>query len=274
MSVLLISDDAVKDHIGNVLTQRPRGGFEQLSLSQFLWRCGVRVNSQGRLVIDATDPMSMTIIDRVVEISSTTVSAVGGASALLHRGQVYSAYEQLLCKETSHRKSTQYTLLGRLLPLTTQWLLVNRALPQIGIPEFRSGYGPERVQAKGLTDPIFKSPFDLYSWRPNERPDEVVWDDFIVSRPVGRPILTYRLTDRTIIEALDHDVSFTGHEALLEIVFPKVLELFEAAVGEALWFGTGGQLTFAAFSHSLSGAAKSERFTDEADAYLQSFVSQ
>jgi len=41
-----------------------------------------------------------------------------------------------------------------------------------------------------------------------------------------------------------------------------------------LWFVAPDRITFAAFSHFLSGAAKSERFGDEAEAFVQRFIAK
>ena len=274
MSAILVLDDAVGDPIADVLTRHPIDGLAIVPLSDFLKASGVAYDEDsGRLTkLSLKDGTYDRVLDRVVEISPLAIENFAGGKSSLQRGQLYSAYEELMAETETLSERRQYTGLGKLVPLPTQWFIIAKNLPHVATPSFRYGYGPEVIDAEGLREPIHKSPFDLYTWKPNERAEGFIWDDFIVSRPAGRPFLAYRLNERVIIEALDSGEIDPGSCSDLANLTGEALDLFSANIGEVLWFLDGDRPVFAAFSHFLAGAAKSPQFENEARRYLGSFM--
>jgi hypothetical protein len=274
MSAILVLDDAVGDPIADVLTRYPIDGLAIVQLSDFLKASGVAYDeNSGRLIkLSLDDKPHDRVLDRVVEISPLAIENFAGGKNSLQRGQLFSAYDELIAKTETLSEGRQYTDLGKLVPLPTQWFIIAKNLPNVATPTFRYGYGPEVIDAEGLREPIHKSPFDLYTWKPNERTEGFIWDDFIVSRPSGRPFLAYRLNDNVIVEALDGGETDSGSCDVLAKLTVEALELFSAEIGEVLWFLDEGRSVFAAFSHFLAGAAKSPKFENEARTYLGSFM--
>lgn len=274
MSAILVLDDAVGDPIADVLTRHPIDGLAIVQLSDFLKASGVAYDEDsGRLTkLSLKDGTHDRVLDRVVEISPLAIENFAGGKSSLQRGQLYSAYEELMAETETLSERRQYTGLGKLVPLPTQWFIIAKNLPHVATPSFRYGYGPEVIDAEGLREPIHKSPFDLYTWKPNERAEGFIWDDFIVSRPAGRPFLAYRLNERVIIEALDGGEIDPGSCSDIANLTVEALDLFSANIGEVLWFLDGDRPVFAAFSHFLAGAAKSPQFENEARRYLGSFM--
>lgn len=274
MSAILVLDDAVGDPIADVLTRHPIDGLAIVPLSYFLKASGVAYDEDsGRLTkLSLQDGAHDRVLDRVVEISPLAIENFAGGKSSLQRGQLYSAYEELMAETETLSERRQYTGLGKLVPLPTQWFIIAKNLPHVATPSFRYGYGPEVIDAEGLREPIHKSPFDLYTWKPNERAEGFIWDDFIVSRPAGRPFLAYRLNERVIIEALDGGEIDPGSCSDIANLTVEALDLFSANIGEVLWFLDGDRPVFAAFSHFLAGAAKSPQFENEARRYLGSFM--
>ncbi len=268
MTTFLVFDDKVGDPIADVLIKRPIDDIEMVELSKFLLRFGVANDGPCRLIVSPDSIRPKSVIDRVIEISPATIEAVGGAGTPLQRGQVYAAYEELISGAMELSCDRQYTSLGKLVPLPTQWLLVRQRLPQVDVPAFVYGYGPETTDTTGFDQPIFKSPFDLYGWKPNKRPTGLIWDELVVDRPTGRPLLSYQLGGELVVEAFDGESVSARLTESITTLFPIVLDVFAARVGEALWFVGDGSITFAAFSHFLAGAARSRRFEGIAHTYL------
>jgi hypothetical protein len=263
----LILDDKIGDPIADLLLKRPIDDIQIIDLSRFLSECGVKSDNRGRLSIGSSALRPVSVIDRVVEISPATVEAIGGPDTVLQRGQVFAAYQALISPVVELSVRRQYTCLGKLVPLPTQWHLVQKRLPQTHIPKFIYGYGPVKVDTTELLSPIHKSPFDLYAWKPNKRPEGMPWDELVVDRPKGRPFLSFQLGGELIVEPLDGGSCDNVHD-MISPLFPTLLEVFAAEIGEALWFVDGRSITFAAFSHFLAGAAKSARFEDATYAFL------
>ena len=274
MSAILVLDDVIGDPIADVLTRYPIEGWAIVQLSDFLKARGVIYDDEsGRLAkLPLENASHHRVLDRVVEISPLAIENFAGGKSSLQRGQLYSAYERLIAGTETLSERRQYTGLGKLLPLPTQWFIIAQNLPHVATPYFRYGYGPEIIDAEELCEPIYKSPFDLYTWKPNERVEGSIWDDFIVSRPAGRPILAYKLTENVKVEALDGgEIDSTSSDVLADLTV-ETLELFSANIGEVLWFLDGDRPVFAAFSHFLAGAAKSPEFENEARKYLSGFI--
>jgi hypothetical protein len=268
--VYVVYDDAVGDPIVDVLLKEPISGVESIALSEFLGLCQVRVDPDLALLSEPSGQMHH-VIDRVVEISSQTILRIGGGVDIT-RGQVFSVYESILATGVPLEPSRKYCSMGQLFPLPTQWELLRQSYPDLLFPQYIYGYGPENIDPSECVDPIFKSPFDLYSWRPNCRPEGNVWDEFVVSRPRGRPIISYRVGSSTIVESLDGDGIDSVLKALLTDLTKRVLQSFSASIGEVLWFAEEGRVVFAAFSMFLAGAAKSPKFAGVARAYVNDQV--
>jgi hypothetical protein len=136
--------------------------------------------------------------------------------------------------------------------------MVKKAIPGISLPQFKYGYGPELVDASDIEAPIFKSPFDLYTWRPNtptEKEDPV--DVFVVDRPRGRPLNAFFCGQHVGMKWLDEpsDVDANTRTSLTPLVL-GVKDVFTAFIGETLWFVHGNEITFASFSHHAFAAQR------------------
>jgi hypothetical protein len=272
----MIVDDAANDPLAEVGSALGEDGIEVLRLSDFVRREGFdfdpdsadlrRVRRGG-----PAGPESLRILDRVVAISPFTLSQFDGGERLLRPGQLSFAYESLLReKGRAPDDGVAYSTVGKVLPLPTQWRLVLQNFPDVGVPAYKHGYGPEVVPAEDFERPIFKSPFDLYSWKTNERPEEVVWDQFIVEAPAGTPVLSYFLGSTVIVSSLRAEVELEPRSVdRLSNLTLGIGRLFGADVGEILWFIDGDELTFAAFSHQLAAARRHGQFAQAAEGFLR-----
>ncbi|MBQ0141167.1 MAG: hypothetical protein KBT36_18040 [Kurthia sp.] len=274
MTVSIVYDDAIGDPLVDVLKQNPIKGIESKPLSVFLKDAGFSFDNESlTLKVENLKVKSSRIIDRVVEITPKAIEAISASNAnLLHRGQVFSAYETIIKQTEDLNFSCQYTEMGKLLPLPTQWQIINKHFLDINTPEFRYGYGPEVIDYSDLLNPIFKSPFDLYSWKPNKRKDIKVWDEFVVSRPKGTPVISFKISEGVIVDSLDGTHIMDDIKENIIYKTKIIIKLFEASIGEILWFVEDNNITFCAFSLFLSGAAQSKYFSDEAINFFQSYT--
>jgi hypothetical protein len=279
-SGVLIVDDAMTDPLAEVGKALGDEGIEVLRLSDFVRREGFDFDPEAadlrRLrTSGSAEPEQRRVLDRVVTVSTMSLSQFDGGERLLRPGQLSFAYETLLGEiGCAPDAGAAYSTVGKVLPLPTQWRLVSQNLPELAVPAYKHGYGPEMVPADDFEKPIFKSPFDLYSWKTNERPDEVVWDQFIVEAPGGTPVLSYFLGSNAIVSSLRAEVELEPESAArLSNLTLEIGRLFRAQVGEILWFVEGDKVVFAAFSHLLAAARRHGQFAEAAEGYLREFFS-
>lgn len=281
---LIVCDDFVGDPLTDVAASLSEPGAPQfIRLSDFLKREGCYYNSDDATLCrhpvavgETHDGSPVRILDRVIEVSPKTVEVIGADEGLLHRGQILDRYQAILASHDTPQPEMRYSTVGRLHPLPTQWYLVERAGLPVATPVYRYGYGPTPIDTDDLSAPIFKSPFDLYKWKPNEPPDQEgeLWDQFAVDLPAGVPVLTYFLGETRALHFLK-EADELPPEHVCRGLFAQmaaVATLFGSPVaGEVLWYVDGENVTFAAFSHFLSGAAQTPSFAADAEAFFRSY---
>ena len=210
----------------------------------------------------------------MVEVSQKTVVEFDGAKDLLQRGQVFACYEAVLNESGLSGADRQYSTVGRLLPLPTQWRLVGQAGLPVTTPRFLYGYGPMPVDASTLERPTYKSPYDLYHWRANQPEEEgEIWDQFVVESPEGAPLLVSFLGEDYAVNALRKGEEQIAQDvsATLVALSRRIAGLFGAKLGEVLWYVNGAEIMFASFSHFLKGASLTPGFSIRAAAFLEDY---
>lgn len=279
MQNLIVCDDFVADPLAQAAAGLPAGQApEVVHLSDFLSRQGFRFDAAtGQMQREhgpSHDAPPCRILDRVVEVSRKTVDVFDGGLGLLQRGQISACYEAALHEHgAGARAARQYSTVGRLLPLPTQWHLIEQAGLGVSVPDYLYGYGPTPVDASVFERPVFKSPYDVFHWRPNEPETGDIWDQFVVESPQGAPVLVYFLEDRYVVTAMregEEDIA-EAHSHALITASQRAAAIFGAANGEVLWYVAGDTLLFAAFSHFLKGAAQTGEFTANARDYLAAY---
>jgi hypothetical protein len=279
---MIIVDDAADDALAGLArnSEAVDRGIEVVRLSDFLHQEGFEFDERlGGL--RRSGPVTETggrhqgpILDRVIEISNRSLANLDGRAGILWRGQASAAYQQALEEHRALRAGElAYSTVGQLLPLPTQWRIVAENFPEVGIPAYKHGYGPELVPADNFARPVFKSPFDLYSWKPNERPEGVVWDQFIVDAPDGFPILSYFLGAAAVTASLRPGAPEPSPAvaARLADFTLRIGAIFNAGVGEVLWFLDGETMVFGGFSHLLAAARRHADFERHATRYLEEY---
>ena len=245
-----------------------------MRVSEFLRASGVIFDNQdGLLHRDASTASASTqlqpvVLNRVVEISEQTLRAIDGGAELLTRGQVTSAFLDALSTYPKVIGAPGVcSPVGSLMPLVNQWKLMGlmaHRTPCIKTPAFKYGYGPEPIDHLPFERPIWKSAFDLYSWKVSEVAPHVHWDSLVINRPEGDPLLLYfcghawaaQFLSSNQNQALPDDLQ----EPLRELV-PCLKDTFGAFAGECLLFVAGSsRLVFASFSHYLSAASRTAFF--------------
>src|SRR4029077_15948437 len=197
MNVTVVRDDATPDALENLITSLDGTSSSVIFLSEFILSNGYRYNGEnGRFIPTArTDvhagslapPM---LLNRVVEISTYSCSRLADEISAPTRGLVSELYSRLLARYPQpYCPEISYSTVGKLVPLFTQWSMVTKGIPGVRVPIFKYGYGPEKISAEDLANPIYKSPFNFYEWRPNDPPEGVTMDTFVVDRPKGEPLL-------------------------------------------------------------------------------------
>lgn len=275
MTLMLVCDDFVGDTLADVAKAPEAPLARVVTLSELFALNGIGFDPErGDLARTgaARPPEGARILDRVAEISPETLKRLDGDTGMLRAGQVFAWYDALVRDAAPASADCQYTRLGKLLPLPTQWYLVAAAGLGLAVPDFVYGYGPAEVDASALDSPIFKSPFDLYNWRANQRPEGLIWDELVVARPTGSPVICYFLGSSTFsVRSLGPAAEPISEATLAELkrITPELRKLFAAEVGECLFFVDGEQITFCAFSHFLFGADRVDGFAAEATAWLR-----
>jgi len=286
MPNVIVCDDFVGDPLADIAASLDGADTpEFILLSDFLDREGyyydrddATLRRRTESLDDFDDLPTMRILDRVVELSPRTVDVIGGENGVLQRGQILDRYRAILTRHKTPVPDMRYSTVGRLHPLPTQWYMVDHAGLPVATPVYRYGYGPTPIDTDDLAAPIFKSPFDLYKWKPNQPPEQEgeLWDQFAADLPAGVPVLTYFLGETRALHFLKEvDVLPPEHVCRgLFVHMDAVAALFGNPVaGEVLWYVDGEDVTFAAFSHFLSGAAQTSSFAADAEAFFRSYFS-
>lgn len=149
--------------------------------------------------------------------------------------------------EQASARTGLYALCGDYLPLYLQWKRVQTLDLPIVTPRYDYAFGNLPPATDGFANTIYKSPFDLRSWKPNEPPQRD-WHTFVVERPAGVPVVATVINNTVLLnKALEQD-----SEQLLHTASRLISQLFGTAFGEVLFFADDDKLTFAAFSHVTS----------------------
>jgi hypothetical protein len=273
MTVLMVRDDAIPDLDDVLLKSYGPEASQVCLLSEFISAHGYRYDSTaGRFVADqerstnALPSKPCLLVNRVVEVSTQTCTTLADGSFLPMRGQVNHVYERILSRYDQPYSSVHcYSTTGKLVPLFTQWRMAKDKMPWLEVPEYRYGYGPEIIDTSGLRAPIYKTPFNLYDWRPNSPPEGIPFDSFVVDRPKGDPLIAFFCGDHIAMRWLADGRSVSAEivEKLTNSV-RMIKEIFSAFLGESLWFIDGENTVFACFSHRLSAA---QRYPDTVDLF-------
>jgi hypothetical protein len=265
--------DAVAAHIAAVLSDR--GGAEIVTLPEFLIGAGVwfdadngtLIRDQGRCTERFEQTRSHRICNRVVSISDQTLVALGDQQYVSSTSLVFSHYAGLL-QEFDHVWGTPglYSPVGNLLPLNMQWRLFTERIHDIGTPRFVYGFGAEKVDVSDFHQPLWKSPFDLYTWKPAETINMPRFHPFVVDRPAGKPVILYFVGDAAEVFSLGPDYTVDGRtRAMLLKYASEIRSMFRAFIGEALFFVHEQELTFAGFSHYLKTSVENENLSKVLD---------
>jgi hypothetical protein len=71
-----------------------------------------------------------------------------------------------------------------------------------------------------------------------------------------------------IVESLEGKATSSSALENIKAMSASILTLFDASMGEILWFVDDSDVTFAAFSHFLAGAASRSSFNPQARDFL------
>lgn len=278
MHNLIVCDDFVADPLAQAAGELAGSNAPRpVKLSEFLQLQGFGFDAMTGQMQRQHRPAGdwqARILDRVIEVSRKTVEMFDGGKGVLERGQIYACYEDALREHAAGSGAArQYSTVGRLVPLPTQWHLIQQAGLGVSVPDYLYGYGPTPVDASGFTRPVFKSPFDLYHWRPDEAEPGDIWDQFVVESPQGAAVLVYFLGQRYCVAALrDGEKAIARDQASTLIALSqRVAQTFSAEIGEVLWYVSGDEIVFAAFSHFLNGAPRTDQFPARARDYLSEY---
>lgn len=150
--------------------------------------------------------------------------------------------------ERTSARTGLYGLCGDYLPLYLQWKQVRTLGLPIETPRYDYAFGVLPPATDGFANTVYKSPFDLRAWRPNE-PPERDWHTFVLERPAGLPVVATIINNSVLLsQPLDQSTEQRLHEASRSIS-----RLFGSTCGEILYFIDEDKLTFAVFSHATSG---------------------
>jgi hypothetical protein len=277
MITTIVVDDENRDtaatNVGSVLSNR--GGAEVVTLSDFLLKAGVQFDADsGSLKWDQEifhehfqDARSRRICNRVVSIGKQTMAALDSHQHVISSNLVFSQYARLL-QEFSQVWGTpgMYSPVGHLLPLNLQWRLFAARIRDISTPKFVYGFGTEKVDVSDFRQPIWKSPFDVYGWKPAEEINVPRLHPFVVDKPSGYPVILFFAGEAAAVFPLGspHDVDDRVRERLINRT-NDIKNMFGAFMGETLFFLDQDELTFAAFSHYLKTSLADKQLSDVLD---------
>ena len=159
--------------------------------------------------------------------------------------------------ERSSARTGLYGLCGDYLPLYLQWKQVRALDLSLETPRYDYAFGVLPPATDGFANTVYKSPFDLRAWRPNE-PPEHNWHTFVVEKPAGLPVVA-TVVNKTVLlnQELDQE-----REQRLRTASYAISRLFGSVFGEILYFVDDDKITFAVFSHVTSDSVE-ESILDE-----------
>lgn len=263
---LFVHDDDAIDPISQLVSVNPLNAGHCLRLSDFIRINGLHFdNVDGCFHCTAAlRPHDTVVVDRVIRISDLTCSNLCGLAGRPSAGQVSHAYSKLL--SLYNRVSPVrplFSTIGTFVPLPTQWRMVAIKDLALQVPRFVYGSATESVDWRTISDPIFKSPFDLYTWQPNEPPSQMVYDPFIVERPSGSLFVTAFCGHQTLSFKPENGASLALTDLPRSTVrgLSAIRDLFSGLMGEVLWFEGSTSWCFAAFSHEMRLAASHPNFS-------------
>ena len=140
-----------------------------------------------------------------------------------------------------------YGLCGDYLPLYLQWKRVRATNLNVKLPRYDYAFGSLRPDVKDFVTTVYKSPFDLRTWRPNSPPEQD-WHTFVVERPKGSAVIAILVNNSVLLNTeLDSKTA-----ELVRHYSRELGHLFGSCFGEILYFIEDDIITFAAFSHIVS----------------------
>lgn len=272
---LLLYSKAVKDVVGaaalHALSKRHDSGA--VSIEDIIAGLNVHRRQNGGYRIDGMADVLTRISEAPWLINRAFVSADTLAARDSHeisdlslQTEVESALMHAigLCSRTTAHPGL-YSLCGHYLPLYLQWARVRAACPSLRIPRYAYAFGSVAPDVSGFSQIIYKSAYDLRTWKPNS-PPAFWWHTFAVERPEGQPVVASVIDDTVLVR---DKIGPVAGEMILA-VSSGICREFGSIFGEILYFVAGDSVTFAAFSHSMATDVPSS----EIDQLLEGWLSR
>jgi hypothetical protein len=208
------------------------------------------------------------VINRVFSLGGTRLKALFD-SWLYHEQWAHLALAPLLDRATELSHDTGIKGASRsLLPLSTQWFLLERAVASVKTPVFAYAFGGAEPDIKEIVSPLQKSVWSLFDWRDEGHisEQERQWHRFVVDRPTGVPVICY-FVNSALEEAEDIDFILPRGETEIDRgrfadLAQAVARIFRSELGEFLTYvEEDGALRFHAFSPGLETAAQRGEFS-------------
>jgi hypothetical protein len=247
------------------------GQAQTFTLAEFLNRAGVCFNTETGFL--EWDPSAFDqgfegrrpdlICNRVVKISDETLAALDGSSNVLTANFALNAYARVLAQTPNVWGSLDAYPAGHALPLNLQWRALSGRVPDIGTPRFIYGFGAETVDVSDFREPLWKSPFDLYTWKAVDGGTRQELHAFVIDKPAGEPVVSYFVGSQSDSFKLRSGADLDADEVVLEKIRRGVEaagDLFKAYMGECLFFVDGQDVVFAAFSQHMKTSVAHDRF--------------
>lgn len=162
-------------------------------------------------------------------------------------------------------RAGMYGLCGDYLPLYLQWRRVGELNLSLTTPHYTYEFCSVPPDVTGFAAPIYKSVFDLRTWKPNAAPPSF-WHSFVVDRPVGQPVVSVVIGQRVLVSCAVPQAT----RQRIEQASVAVCKAFGTQFGEILFFHEGQQLCFAAFSHVVKQSLAAPELDQAVEALLQS----
>ncbi len=245
------------------------GPSEIVTLAQFLRDAGVRFDQDtGYLDWDEDaftrrfgDTREHAICNRVVTVSEQTASALDGHRGILTTNFVLAAYARVLAEFPRVWGGLKRYPAGHLLPLNLQWRAFAERVHDVGTPRFAYGFGAQELDVSDFREPLWKSAFDLYTWKTAAGAARPELHPFVVDKPTGEPVVAYFVGEACDAFALrTYDEPGAEIKARLAACMAPVRDAFKPFMGECLFFVDGESIVFAAFSNHLKTSVAHERF--------------
>ncbi|HWL88440.1 MAG TPA: hypothetical protein VNO21_21705 [Polyangiaceae bacterium] len=220
------------------------------------------------------------VLNRIFNLQSTKLGALLQSWGF-HELWVHFLLSELLAESARLVHDTGPRGVSRtLLPLNSQWLMVNDLEYAISTPAYVYNFGGELVELDAIDNPIQKSVWSLFDWRQERHlpAGEAAWHRFFVQKPTGSPVLCYFFD----IDRLGEDgLAVVPLRDPVSIPMDKMLTLakllatkFASAIGEFLiYVGEDENIRFHAFSPYLKTASSHGDFVPLFNRWLESHQS-